>query len=544
MSTPFLPRHLLVSVSILLPVLAGWSLAAQAAPATPDPRWPFRNAPAKSETHQGGVGLVLETRPGGIMAAQVLPGSPAAQAGLLAGDVLTAVDTWQVPEGIKVPELAEHIRGEPGTSCQIEVRRPGVPALLRFTVARASMDRLFPQTAREVLRVQDGLSLLATGQRHAIGVHFQGKVQVGEPLTYQWTVAAPNQPLSAATQPVAQGLVTVDPAGGAVVQVADLKLELKVLPGTADLFVATSSLPLHVANAATWLTTAPPYPSLMKPRAAPSKQTSRWSGTERSHLQATLDGVPLAGRRITLKLADAQNAQQDSRTVVTDREGRFELPLPTGRYKVMALQPSLPGGGRDAFLEADLGPTDLGRALDPAADDARHPVVLTLQKRPVSTAPNVADWVKDPRVGQGMPVLDVQRWFHPHGAPPATLKGKVLLLYVWATWCGPCKQTSPLVAELHARLASRGLEVVEASIDRDEMAIEEFAQEGLPGAPPIAWVGPDAMTALDIESVPTLFVIDAKGTLRGMHRGTGWSVDALEAWLTTLLDEAHADKHG
>jgi len=247
---------------------------------------------------------------------------------------------------------------------------------------------------------------------------------------------------------------------------------------------------------------------------------------------------------VTLKLADVQNTTQDTRTVLTDREGRLELALPPGRYKVLGLQPSLPGGGRDAFLEADLGPTDLGRVLDPSVGDARHPVVLTLQKRPGTAVASVAEWTKDARVGQGVPVLDVQRWFHPRGAPPATLKGKVLLLYVWATWCGPCKQTSPLVAELHARLASRGLEVVEASIDRDEIAIEEFAESGLPGAPPIAWVGPDAMTALDIESVPTLFVIDATGTLRGMHRGTGWSLDALEAWLTTLLDEAHAVKHG
>jgi len=544
MRKPTLRRPLRLFFSIQAIALALWSIAGHAAPIAADPRWPFRNAAAKSESRQGGVGLVLEARPGGITASQVLPGSPAAQAGLLAGDVITAVDAWQVPEGIKVPELAEHIRGEPGTSCQIEIRRPGGAAPQRIAVQRAAMNRLFPQTAREVLRVQDGLTVLATGQRHAIGLRFTGKVQVGEPLAYQWSVAAPNEPLSAAAQPIAPGLVTVDAASGAVVQVADLRLEIKVLPGTTELFIATASLPLHLPGAANWLTVAPPYATLMKPRAAPSKQTMRWSGSERVQLQATLDGVPMGGRRVTLKLADVQNTTQDTRTVLTDREGRLELALPPGRYKVLGLQPSLPGGGRDAFLEADLGPTDLGRVLDPSVGDARHPVVLTLQKRPGTAVASVAEWTKDARVGQGVPVLDVQRWFHPRGAPPATLKGKVLLLYVWATWCGPCKQTSPLVAELHARLASRGLEVVEASIDRDEIAIEKFAESGLPGAPPIAWVGPDAMTALDIESVPTLFVIDATGTLRGMHRGTGWSLDALEAWLTTLLDEAHAVKHG
>ena len=508
---------------------------ALAAPVAPDPRWPFRVAPAKTEAHQGGVGLVLEAKPTGAVASQVLPGSPAAQAGIQAGDVLTAVDAWTVPEGVKVPELADHIRGEPGSSCQIEVRRSGVAIPLRITVQRTSMERLFPQTSREILKVHDGLAIVATGQRHAIGVRFSGKAQIGEPLAYQWTVAAPN--LALVGQPLSAGLVTVDASAGAVVQVADLRLDLKVLPGSGEVFVSASNLPLHLPSALEWQTIAPPYPTLIKPRSAPAKQATRWAGTDRAQLQALLDGAPLAGRRVTLKIADAQGLTQDARTVLTDREGRFEVALPAGRFKVMGLQPSLPGAGRDIFFEADLGPSDLGRALDTAASDPRHPVVLALQKKPLPQTISVAEWAKDARVGQGIAQLDVQRWFHLDRKAPETLKGKVLLLYVWATWCGPCKQTSPMVAEINARLGSRGLEVIEASIDRDETAIEEFAAEVMHGAPPIAWVGPDAMTALDIESVPTLYVIDGQGKIRGMHRGTGWTLDALEAWLNTLLDE-------
>ncbi|MDR3691916.1 MAG: redoxin family protein [Fimbriimonas sp.] len=43
-----------------------------------------------------------------------------------------------------------------------------------------------------------------------------------------------------------------------------------------------------------------------------------------------------------------------------------------------------------------------------------------------------------------------------------SLKGKVVLLDFWATWCGPCKRASPVMQKLHAKFGSRGLVVIGA----------------------------------------------------------------------------------
>ena len=57
-------------------------------------------------------------------------------------------------------------------------------------------------------------------------------------------------------------------------------------------------------------------------------------------------------------------------------------------------------------------------------------------------------------------------------------KGKVLLLNIWATWCGPCRTEMPALDRLQARLGSADFEVIPVSIDRAGMeAIRKFYSE-------------------------------------------------------------------
>jgi thiol-disulfide isomerase/thioredoxin len=504
---------------------------AEPAPAaiTPDPRWPFRVAtPTEKPASQGGVGIVLEAKDGVVAASQVAPGGPAARAGIQAKDVLVAVDGWPIPADAKVPDVAGHIRGAAGTRCQLSLRR-GETALT-LAVTRAPLDHMFPQASRNLMVVRDGVALLATGNQGTLGVRFDGTGRPDQPLRYQWRSAPTDKALSAPDAQTGEGLITVA-AAGAVLQVADWRLDVKPT-GDGGVYVQTSNLPVHEVGKADWLQLAPPFASYVKPRTA-AKKTAKWQGNARLRLQLQLLGKPLAGRRVTLRLADASQATLDTVAVVADAQGRVDIAVPPGTYRILGLQPSTPGAGRDAAFEADLAPAARDLALATTATTA---VALPLLAHAPS-AGSVADWQTDPRVGQGLPMLDVTRWFFTR-TPPKTLQGQVMLLYVWATWCGPCRATAPMIAEVAARLHGRNLQVVAASIDRDEQALEEYANEELPGAPQIAWVGTEAMTSLEIDSVPTFYVIDGTGKIRGLHRGTGWSVDALEAWLRTLLDDA------
>ena len=112
-----------------------------------------------------------------------------------------------------------------------------------------------------------------------------------------------------------------------------------------------------------------------------------------------------------------------------------------------------------------------------------------------------------------------------------------MFLDLWATWCGPCKQMSPVVAEIDARLRQHGLLSISASVDRNETALDDYARGRLPGAMPIAWLGPKAMDTLEASGIPTLLAIDHQGIVRWVHTGTGLSLAAIETSLRVLLNK-------
>jgi len=58
------------------------------------------------------------------------------------------------------------------------------------------------------------------------------------------------------------------------------------------------------------------------------------------------------------------------------------------------------------------------------------------------------------------------------------LRGQVVVLNFWATWCAPCKKEIPLLSEIHRRYEPRGVQVVGASIDDpgDKGEVERFAR--------------------------------------------------------------------
>ena len=510
-------------------VVAAVAHAEQAkAPIAPDPRWPFRSGQAKpAATGQGGIGLVLEARPDGVYAQSVVPGGPAAKGGVLAGDHIARVDQWVAPPAVKVPDIAEHIRGPIGTTAELGLKRNGADVVVQVT--RASMDRLFPSVSKDLMFVKSTYALLATGSAHSLGIRFDNDARAGQMLTYAWAVAPSSGPVGAPGGQSGKGMVLFDAREGATIQIGDWRLELRAQPDGAG-YVAQSNLAVHEASE-DWLSVAPPWPSVVKPRASLAKKVARWQGPAKLRLQLVADGKPVANQRTTLRLVDAAALSQDTVTAKSDAQGVVEFGVPKGLYRAQQIISSASGIGSDTFFSHELAaPQDLAIEAD-----AAKPTVLALKAKVAQPVQNL-DWTTDPRVGQGLPQIDVQRWFGLDKAP-ANLAGKLLLVDVWATWCGPCKATAPIVAELHARLAARGLVTVALSVDKDESAIEDYAKELLPGSVPVAWAGPDAMDLLDTESIPTFFVVDSAGRIRGVHKGTGWNIESLQAWLETLLAE-------
>jgi peroxiredoxin len=103
----------------------------------------------------------------------------------------------------------------------------------------------------------------------------------------------------------------------------------------------------------------------------------------------------------------------------------------------------------------------------------------------------------------------------------ADLRGKVVVLNEWATWCGPCRDEMPQLEELHRKYASKGVMLIGVSIDAAGMGAEvsDFARDH--GMTYPIWLDPDNDFTLKFATVgvPETFVVDREGIIRWRRMG-------------------------
>ena len=122
----------------------------------------------------------------------------------------------------------------------------------------------------------------------------------------------------------------------------------------------------------------------------------------------------------------------------------------------------------------------------------------------------------------------------------ADLRGKVVVLNFWATWCKPCITEMPQLASIAERYNERGLRVVAASVDEAESrrAVEQFAKRVPKGME--VWVGATLadMQRLEVgEALPVTVLLDRQGNVVQVHRG-GFERGDFDEVLENLLGGA------
>ncbi len=103
----------------------------------------------------------------------------------------------------------------------------------------------------------------------------------------------------------------------------------------------------------------------------------------------------------------------------------------------------------------------------------------------------------------------------------SALKGKVVLLDFWATWCPPCRQEIPHFKELYTQYHSKGLEVIGVALDEGgEKDVAPFAQQNQINYPLSATGSQELAQAYGgIRGIPTTFLIDKQGRIAQKYIG-------------------------
>lgn len=102
----------------------------------------------------------------------------------------------------------------------------------------------------------------------------------------------------------------------------------------------------------------------------------------------------------------------------------------------------------------------------------------------------------------------------------AKLKGKVVLVDFWATWCRPCVAELPNVKAAHEKLNVKGFEIVGISFDQDKGRLEKFvATEKMPWPQYFDGKGWENQFGQEfgIQSIPAMWLVDKKGNLRDVN---------------------------
>lgn len=99
------------------------------------------------------------------------------------------------------------------------------------------------------------------------------------------------------------------------------------------------------------------------------------------------------------------------------------------------------------------------------------------------------------------------------------LRGQVVMLNFWASWCGPCRTEMPLLDQMHRRYASLGFTLLGVNVEADTRAAEHWLKD-TPVSFPILFDRDSKVSKLyGVDAMPSTIFIDRQGRVRHLHRG-------------------------
>ena len=138
--------------------------------------------------------------------------------------------------------------------------------------------------------------------------------------------------------------------------------------------------------------------------------------------------------------------------------------------------------------------------------------------------------------GKAFPSLESMQL---EGKVPKDLSGKIVLIDFWASWCGPCRKSFPVLEAIHKDYSDKGVVVLGVNLDKQSDLMSEFLSRHPASFPIVRDAKHQLVSLVGIQSMPSSFILDEKGNVRFVHKGFHGTKTAEQyrQQINTLLEE-------
>ncbi|MCU7844622.1 MAG: TlpA family protein disulfide reductase [Candidatus Thiodiazotropha sp. (ex Monitilora ramsayi)] len=99
------------------------------------------------------------------------------------------------------------------------------------------------------------------------------------------------------------------------------------------------------------------------------------------------------------------------------------------------------------------------------------------------------------------------------------LRGQVVMINFWASWCGPCRQEMPILDQLYQRYEPMGFTLLGVNVEEDSAAANKVLRE-IPVTFPVLYDSKNQVSeTYQVRAMPSTFLIDRDGKVRYLHKG-------------------------
>lgn len=99
------------------------------------------------------------------------------------------------------------------------------------------------------------------------------------------------------------------------------------------------------------------------------------------------------------------------------------------------------------------------------------------------------------------------------------LRGEVVMINFWASWCGPCRQEMPLLDKLYKQYKPMGFTLLGVNVEEDASAARRMLKDIPVGFPVLFDARQEVSKAYQVSGMPSTALVDRDGRVRYIHRG-------------------------